>query len=196
MLAVYCQTKALEIIVRQRHWKSVLAIHAGLVYTMKERFKNKMEVYNSIYDIVAGKLEEEGERFGYRKSTFLCDVGMHPQNIDIARFLELDNHHFYEAIYVAVFRRLPEEKETVFWEGKEMLPREQFQKEVLKSIAGSSVVAINQIKLINNPYFSQKIGLKYHFMGTLYGLTDKSCLREFGKKLPQPIQNLIRKVFL
>lgn len=155
-----------------------------------------MEVYNSIYDIVVRNMEEKGEHFGYQKSTFLCNVGMHPQNIDITRFLELDNHLFYEAIYVAVFKRLPEEKEIVFWEGKEMLPRKQFQKEVLKSIAGSSVVAINQIKLINNPYFSQKIGLKYHFMGILYGLTDKSCLRELGKKLPQPIQKLIRKVFL
>ncbi len=155
-----------------------------------------MEVYNSIYDIVAGNMEEKGEHFGYQKSTFLCDVGMHPQSIDITRFLELDNHHFYEAIYVVAYRRLPEKKEIAFWEGKEMLPKEQFQKEVLKNIAGSSVVAINQIKLINNPYFNQKIGLKYHFMGILYGLTDKSCLREFGKKLPQPIQKLIRKVFL
>ena len=60
----------------------------------------------------------------------------------------------------------------------------------------SSVVAINKIEFVNNPYFEQKKGLKYKVMGLLYGLTDKSFLREFGKKLPQPIQKVIRKVFL
>ena len=33
-------------------------------------------------------------------------------------------------------------------------------------------------------------------LGLLYGMTDKSNLREFGKKLPDPVQQIIRKVFL
>ena len=56
--------------------------------------------------------------------------------------------------------------------------------------------AINHMEIVDNPYFKQRRGIKYHVMGILYGLTDKSFLREFGKKLPGPLQKIIRKVFL
>ena len=69
-------------------------------------------------------------------------------------------------------------------------------KKVLVFVANASVVAINHIRLVNNPYFAQRRGIRYRMMGMLYGLTDKSSLRELGKKLPQPIQRVIRKVFL
>ena len=173
----------------------MLAICGSLVYTVKE-WKTYVMIYEGIYDIVASRMREAGKEFAYQKSTFLCDVGSPPQNIDVARFLELENHQFYEAVHVAVFRRLPEEKEAEPWEKKEQLPKEQFQREVLESIAHSTVAAINQVRLIHNPYFRQRRGLKYRCMGYLYGLTDKSSLREFGKKLPWPIQRVIRKVFL
>ena len=83
-----------------------------------------------------------------------------------------------------------------FWEQRYDMETEAFQREVLQCIAGSSVVAINHIHIVDNPYFEQKRGLKYNMLGKLYGLTDKSSLREFGKKMPAPVQKLIRKVFL
>ncbi len=155
-----------------------------------------MEVYGRIYDIVSGNLEQAQASFGYRKSTFLSDVGMPSQEIDVGRFLALENDCFYEAVHVAVFKRLPDERTAQFWREREALPRERFQQEALRSIANSTVAAINHICLVNNPYFVQKKGLKYHLLGCLYGLTDKSDLRRFGKKLPGPIQQVIRKVFL
>ncbi len=155
-----------------------------------------MQVYDKLYDIVADNYKKAGQEFEYEKSTYLCDVEKHPRVIDVSKYLFLENQAFYQAIFVSVFKRLPENKETVVWENKYTLPKEQFQKEVLQSIAGSSVVAINRMELINNPYFEQKQGLRYRLLGKLYGLTDKSALRELGKKLPMPIQKVIRKVFL
>ncbi len=155
-----------------------------------------MQVYDKLYDIVADNYKKAGQEFEYKKDTYLCDVEKHPRVIDVSKYLFLENQAFYQAIFVSVFKRLPENKETVVWENKYTLPKEQFQKEVLQSIAGSSVFAINRMELINNPYFEQRQGLRYRLLGKLYGLTDKSALRELGKKLPMPIQKVIRKVFL
>lgn len=155
-----------------------------------------MSVYQAVYDIVAENLEATGYKPEYKKSTFLCDVEMHPQRIDISRFLELDNCDFQEAVYVTVLKRLPDAKTAAFWREREDRPKEEFQRAVLEDIAHSSVVAINQIRFVNNPYFDQKTGLRYHILGCLYGLTDKSSLRVFGKRLPKPIQKIIRRVFL
>ena len=103
---------------------------------------------------------------------------------------------FMQAIYVAALKRLPDERTVAFWTEKLDAPREIFQEEVLRCIAHSSVVAINHIHLVDNPYFEQKRGFRYKLLGMLYGLTDKSSLRKLGKKMPDPVQRLIRKVFL
>uniref|UniRef100_UPI0040560025 hypothetical protein n=1 Tax=Acetatifactor sp. TaxID=1872090 RepID=UPI0040560025 len=155
-----------------------------------------MQVYEQLYDIVAENLQAADKNFEYRKTTFLCDVKGHPQDVDVSKYLHLSNEEFFQAIFVAAYKRLPEPKESTVWEEKYELPIAAFQTAVLRNVANSSVVAINHIKLINNPYFEQQRGLRYKVLGILYGLTDKSSLREFGKKLPQPIQKVIRKVFL
>lgn len=155
-----------------------------------------MSVYEEIYAAVAENLRLADKTFEYGKSTFLCDVESHPQDICVSKYLHLPNREFAEAIYVAALKRLPDERTMRFWEGRYQLPREEFQRQVLECIAKSSVVAINHIRLTDNPYFEQKRGLRSRALGLLYGLTDKSSLREFGKKLPMPIQKIIRRVFL
>ena len=154
------------------------------------------DIYGGLYDVVQGNMDAAGLKFPYEKETFLCEVGAPPQEIDVSRYLELSNPVFMQAVHAAALKRLPEEKTAAFWEQRYGESREQFQEEVLRSVAGSSVVAINQIRLVRNPYFEQKRGIKYHCMGILYGLTDKSFLREFGKKFPMPLQKIIRKVFI
>ena len=155
-----------------------------------------MLVYTGIYDVVAENMRLADQTFEYEKSTFLCDVTSHPQDVCVSKYLDLPNPEFMQAIYVAALKRLPDERTVAFWTEKYDMPKEVFQREVLQCIARSSVVAINHIHLVDNPYFEQKIGLKYRALGMLYGLTDKSSLREFGKKLPAPVQKVIRKVFL
>ena len=155
-----------------------------------------MSVYAKLYDVVAENLQNADMTFGYKKTTFLNDVNSSPQTIDVSKYLELDNEAFLQAVFVAAFKRLPEPKEVEKWNAKIELPKTDFQRLVLADIANSSVVAINHIQLDNNPYFRQNKGLKYKAMGALYGLTDKASLREFGKTLPEPIQKIIRKVFL
>lgn len=155
-----------------------------------------MSVYAQIYDVVAENLRLAEKNFEYDKSTFLCDVESHPQDINVSKYLHLSNSEFVEAIYVAALKRLPDARTVAFWAEKYDMPKEAFQQEVLRCIARSSVVAINHIHLVDNPYFEQKRGVKYKALGLLYGLTDKSNLRELGKKLPDPIQKVIRKIFL
>lgn len=157
---------------------------------------NSVEVYARLYDKVSQNLAKAGKSYGYKKTTFLCDVMGHPQKIDVSRYLKLSNEDFLEAICVAALKRLPDDRTKDFWANRYHVPTSQFQQQVLKHIANSSAVAINGVYLENNPYFVQKCGLKYKALGRLYGLTDKSSLRELGKKLPAPIQKIIRRIFL
>lgn len=157
---------------------------------------SELSVYACIYDIVETNLYCADNTFEYGKNTFLRDVASHPQDICVSKFVELPNSDFVQAIYVAAMKRLPDEGTVAFWKKRYGEPQAQFQSEVLKCIARSSVVAINHVHLVDNPYFKQKCGLRYQALGMLYALTDKSDLREFGKRLPDPLQRLIRKVFL
>lgn len=156
----------------------------------------ELSVYSCLYDIVEANMFSANETFEYSKNTFLCDVMAHPQEIDVFKYTKLSNRDFFEAVYVGVMKRCPDKKTIKYWERKFNDPKEKFQKEFLLYVERSTVTAINQIHFIGNPYFKQKCGIKYYFLGLLYGLTDKSNLREIGKKLPEPIQKLIRKVFL
>ena len=152
--------------------------------------------YAELYDVVAENLGKAGKTFGYEKDTFLCDVEEHPRVVVVFKYMHLDNPKFFQAVFVGAFKRLPEEKEIAPWREKYTLPREVFQAQVLRMVGGAGAVAINHMEMVDNPYFKQRKGIKYHILGMLYGLTDKSFLREFGKTLPESIQKIIRKVFL
>ena len=153
-------------------------------------------IYAELYDVVAENLSKAGLTFGYEKSTFLCDVEEHPRAVVVSKYMSLENPEFFQAVFVGAFKRLPDEREVFPWKEKYSLPKELFQEQVLRMVEGATVTAINHMEIVDNPYFKQRKGLKYHLMGMLYGLTDKSFLREFGKKLPAPLQKIVRKVFL
>ena len=173
------------------------AVCGGIEKGMRESAEEKsIQVYEGIYDIVAGNLQTAGQSFAYQKTTFLRDVENPPRIVDVSKYVHLANTEFFQAVYVAAYKRLPETNEAAAWEDKYDMTAAEFQKAALQSIVNSSVAAINHIQFINNPYFEQNRGIRYKLLGVLYGLTDKSSLRQFGKKMPQPIQKIIRKVFL
>lgn len=57
---------------------------------------NEMEVYARLYDKVFQNFTKAGKSFGYKKTTFLCDVTGHPQKIDVSGYLELPNEDFWK----------------------------------------------------------------------------------------------------
>ena len=87
-----------------------------------------MPIYEQLYDVVSGNLREAGETFSYYKTTFLSDVGNAPQVIDVSQYLELSNEQFYQALFVAAFKRLPGEKEERRWRKRYHMPAAEFQK--------------------------------------------------------------------
>lgn len=155
-----------------------------------------MDIYSKLYDVVVENCDNADCNFEYKKSTYLCDVGNHPQVIDVSKYSELTNEDFFQAVFVAALKRLPEEQERAPWAELYVQKKEEFQPAVLRFLMKNNAFALNQMRIINNPYFEQKFNLQYKLMGKMYGLTDKSTLRAWGKKLPAPIQKVIRKVFL
>lgn len=158
--------------------------------------RDDIAIYRAIYQTVADNMTNAGLRFGYKECTFLNDVNANPCIVDVSKYTQLKNEDFLQAVFVSTYKRLPEEKELAEWSGMYETGSTEFQTAVLKKFIPSSVAAINHIHFINNPYFSHHEGIRYHVMGILYGLTDKSSLRELGKKMPQPVQKLIRRIFL
>ena len=154
------------------------------------------DVYKGVFDTVRLNMENAGESFPYYEETFFCDVCSDPGTIDVSKYTSLENKKFFQALFVAVLKRLPDEKEEAGWKSKYGMDQETFQTESLKMFVNSSVSAINHMVFVNNPYFNQKRGVRYHVLGMLYGLTDKSALRVWGKKMPRFVQKIIRKVFI
>ncbi|MBR6381149.1 MAG: hypothetical protein IKS07_05685 [Lachnospiraceae bacterium] len=158
--------------------------------------EEQIEVYGKLFDASAASMERSGSEFHYLRSTLTANVGTHPRKPDLSRMRDLDNEAFFQALFSGTYKRLPEEREEAPWRKRYGEDREVFREAVLRSFAGSSVAAIYHMEWENNPYFVQRKGLKYLLFGKLYALTDKSSLRTFGKKLPGPLQKIIRKVFL
>lgn len=154
-----------------------------------------MTKYEKIYDYVNGKLINSGKNFRYCKETFLLDVGNEPRTLSVSKYLELENEKFAQAIYVAIYNQLPDNKFWRKWTIKFHLPRDQFQRAFLWDISKSAIVSINHFEIIDNPYFRQRRGIYNKMIGMIYGLTNNNCLRTFAKKLPPSIQCIIRKNF-
>ncbi len=154
------------------------------------------DIYSGLYDTVSQNMTEAGESFSYKKTTLLTNFGQAPRIVDVDRYDALDNKEYYQAAFVGAYKRLPEEKEEQPWKERTSKSREEFRRSLLTEISGSSVFAIQHMELTDNPYCMSPHGIKYRILGVLYGLTDKSALRTFGKKLPAPIEKIIRKVFL
>ena len=154
------------------------------------------DIYSSLYDTVSQNMAEAGERFSYEKTTLLTNFGQAPRIVDVDRYDALDNKEYYQAVFVGAYKRLPEEKEEQPWVESASKSREEFRRSLLAEISGSSVFAIQHMELTDNSYCMSPHGIRYRILGILYGFTDKSTLRTFGKKLPAPIQKIIRKVFL
>ena len=158
--------------------------------------KDEQKVYKALFHTVENNLTEAGDGFHYKESTFLLDINTNPSVVDVSRYVGLPNEAFFQAVFVAANKRLPEKKEIDPWMPMYGMERETFQTRVLKRMVHSSTVAINHIHFRNIPYFRYKEGIVYKALGAMYSLTDKSSLREFGKKMPMPIQKLIRKIFI
>lgn len=158
--------------------------------------EQEITVYAKIYDIVSEEIVQSGGAFPYKKETFLKGIGSHPQIVHVSEFIDLPNEIFYQAVFMNTVKRLPDEKQIAFWKQKESLPVTEFQKAVLREVMRSRVAAINHIQFVDDPYGISYKGIRYYFWGLLYGVTNKPSLRIFCRKLPTPIQNVIKKVLL
>lgn len=156
----------------------------------------QLRIYERIYDVVSANDRIAGKKLDYEKQAFLCGIGAHPQIVDVAAYKRLSNPEFYQAVHAAVYHRLPEREEYETWSAYFGMETPAFQSRLLKKLSVSNVAAVNRIRLIHNPYFVHNRGIRYRMLGMLYGLTDKPTLRQIGKKLPQPVQKLVRKVLL
>ena len=154
------------------------------------------DVYRELYRTVSGHMRNAGESFPYYEETFMNEIAMPSGRVDVSKYLGLDNKTFMQAVFQATYKRLPEKKEEAKWSKYLELPRPQFQNRFLRAMVNSSVTAIYHIQFINNPYFKQRRGPVYTLMGFMYGMTDKSSLRVLGKKMPLPVQKLIRRIFI
>ncbi len=155
-----------------------------------------MQVYERIYNIVSENYKSAGKKLDYEKQAFLYNTGTHPQVVDVRRYRHLSNLEFYQAVHTAVYHRLPEQEEYHKWSAFFCMNPAAFQRKLLKKISASSVAALYRMRFIGGKYANRRRGTGCLVFGFCYGLTDKPGLRRLGKKLPLPLQRIVRKVFL
>ncbi len=153
-------------------------------------------IYEKIYDIVSENEQKAGQKIELEKEVFLCNIGRHPQILDLSDYRKLDNAAFYQAVFYAVYHRLPTREESWAWKDYFDMESCVFQRYVLKKLTRSNVAAMNRMRVMHAPNIYRHRGIWYQLGGRLYGLTNKPTLRQFGKKLPTRVQGAVRKVFL
>lgn len=168
-----------------------------LFWELKDKnTRPQLHVYEKIYNFVSEKERKAGRKIEMEKEAFLCNVGTHPQIVDVSDYKKMPNDRFYQAVFHAVYHRLPTRKEYEVWSVFFDMKPCAFQKKLLKKFMRSRVAAMNRIRFIHAPYGYRHKGLRWQVYGRLYGLTNKPSLRQLGKRLPGWMQEAVRKVFL
>lgn len=68
----------------------------------------EMKLYDKIFEVANGKMQEHGMEFSFDKKAFDCILYRNPNEISVKEFLELDAGSFLSAVYLRCLNRLPD----------------------------------------------------------------------------------------
>ena len=96
-------------------------------------------VYAKLYDLVNGRLASSGRRMPCGKRAFLVAAESSPSFLDVGKLQDADNLTFFDAAFLCLLGRLPDQGARDFWQGKiDSLPEPEFRRLLLDAILGTS----------------------------------------------------------
>ena len=68
----------------------------------------EMKLYDKIFDVANGKMQQYGMEFSFDKKTFDCILYRNPHSIQVQEFLGMQPKDFVDAVYLRCLNRLPD----------------------------------------------------------------------------------------
>lgn len=152
----------------------------------------KEECFEQIYEVMEMELVQKGEKMPCTKNVFLLYQTSRIYEADYLKIKNLNNFDFFQAVYLLLFNRVPDEDAKIHWREKmETLENSEFQKQVLNSVRGSQEYVIKGSKLINYCLAEEdtkdneaKLSRKVRILNRLYPIYAK---------LPERVKDFMRK---
>lgn len=161
--------------------------------------------YESLYDIVEGRLQSEGKTMPCSKQAFLFAADMEPGTCDGIKMQDMDNSHFLEAVFAGFLNRLPDEATKMYWLGRVQENPDSFRQSLLDAIIFSQEAVVKGASFQNNKLVSPKLREHAVFAQVLSGDQEKGVsgsdqpglidhLYKVYMHVPSSIRSKIRKI--
>lgn len=111
-----------------------------------------MDVYSKLYDITQENMKDAGEELVFTKDAFLFSTKCQAGKADLFQLMDMDNQSFFQAAFVGLFYRIPDEGAMERWNRECFLEKEEFQQKVIRSLTNSDEFRDKRVKLSNNIY--------------------------------------------
>lgn len=152
------------------------------------------DVYEKIYDIVENNILDQGGDFTYTKAAFLFEANRECNELDFLKLLKLNNQEFFEAAYLGMLGRLPDDGAYKSWDHHiKNMASQAFQERLTKSILSSNEFKLKGIVIKNCIYALNSVDNNIH--GSVNSkIAIYSILHKVYKKLPLKIRLIIRRI--
>ncbi len=155
----------------------------------------EMKLYDKIFEVANGKMQEHGMEFSFDKRAFDCILYRNPNEISVKEFLELDAGSFLNAVYLRCLNRLPDAlayRQISGWESqsdKQLLYKKYL---MLMNVSLSAEFRVLHKKMEGVEWLRKEVLKKGTFQTRLYlsAAECKACVKRVIKKyLFQPVWN-------
>lgn len=161
--------------------------------------------YGALYDIVEQRLKNTDRDMPCSRQAFLFAADMGPGECDGMRMMDMGNEEFFQAVYLGLFNRLPDQSAKLVWKEELATSPDKFREALFDTLLCSPEAVTKGSCLINN----QLVPVKYRELTALNefilrkgaGQADfsakegwKDRLYKLYIKLPLPLRKLIRKI--
>lgn len=115
-----------------------------------------------LYNLIADRLEEQGERMPCTLESLYVYAEEPRADIDYLKIINLDNQSFFDACYVLAFNTYPPAHYNEHWkEDIENLSREEFQRKFINSFVCLRDFGTKHIRLRNCIYLEEQKNKQY-----------------------------------
>ncbi len=154
-------------------------------------------IYSKLFDIVENNMEKNNMEMEFTKEAFLFQAEKTGNKVDMAKMLHFNNKAFFEASYLGLLDRFPDEQAVKNWNDRvNNLPKEEFQRILTTSIINSLEFRLKNIEVYNCIYGMKKYetGVSKQHVSSNVKMKFYDIGYKYYKRLPIKIKMVIRKL--
>ena len=161
--------------------------------------------YEALYDIVEQRLQDTGRSMPCSRQAFLFAADMKPGECDGMQMTTMENEEFFQAVYLGLFNRLPDQSAKLVWKAEMATTTDKFRETLFDTLLCSPEAVTKGSCLVNNQLVPVKQRELTALNGFILGKSGgqgaasakegwKDRLYKLYIKVPLPLRKLIRKI--